>query len=160
MCKYSMPRIICCEIRTLHGHPKVTLQTARHYFLSMVTKCFWCSIVIRRHYDSICELIETEWHICPQTSNINAPSWAASTVDHSDVGAASTTLSFSTQSLALIDGTKTTARRDEEHLSLGIWCGLYHGFHDKRWGLGQHWFRKWLIVPLYYFTYRGKLQSL
>ena len=43
-------------------------------------------------------------------------------VDHSDVVGAS---SFSTQYLASIDLAKTTARRDEKHLSFGIWCDLY-----------------------------------
>ena len=48
-------------------------------------------------------------------------------VDHSDVvgaspvGAAPTTSSFSTS----LDWAKTTARRDEKQLSLGIWCDLY-----------------------------------
>ena len=52
-------------------------------------------------------------------------------VDHSDVvgesplGAAPTTSSFSTQHLASVDCTKTTARRDEKHLTFGIWCVLY-----------------------------------
>ena len=44
-------------------------------------------------------------------------------VDHSDVvGAAS---SFSTKHLGLMDWTKTTARRDEKHLSFWIWCLLW-----------------------------------
>ena len=52
-------------------------------------------------------------------------------VDHSNVVAASpvgtarTTSLFSTKHLASIDCTKTTARGDEKHLSLGIWCDLY-----------------------------------
>ena len=49
-------------------------------------------------------------------------------VDHSDVVGASsvcaapTTSSFLTQHLASMDWAKTTARWDETHLSLGIWC--------------------------------------
>ena len=52
-------------------------------------------------------------------------------VDHSDsveaspVGATPTTCSFSTQHLSSMDWTKTTARRDEEHFSFGIWCNFY-----------------------------------
>ena len=45
-------------------------------------------------------------------------------VDHSDV-VGPTTSSFSTLHLASLDYAKTTARRDEKHLSLGIWCLLY-----------------------------------
>ena len=52
-------------------------------------------------------------------------------VDHSDevgaspVGAAPTTSSFPTQHLTSMDWAKTTAKRDEKHLSFGIWCALY-----------------------------------
>ena len=52
-------------------------------------------------------------------------------MDHSDVvgalpvGAAPTTSSFSTEHLASMDWAKTTARRDKNHLSFGIWCHLY-----------------------------------
>ena len=51
--------------------------------------------------------------------------------DHSDVvgaspvGAAPTTSSFSTEHLASLDWEKTTARRGEKHLSIGIWWVLY-----------------------------------
>ena len=40
----------------------------------------------------------------------------------------SLSLSFSTWHLASMDWTKTTVRRDEKHLSIGIWCGLYQRF--------------------------------
>ena len=40
------------------------------------------------------------------------------------VGAAPTTSSFLSLHLASMEGAKTTARRDEKHLSLGIWCVL------------------------------------
>ena len=52
-------------------------------------------------------------------------------LDHSDVvraspvDAAPTTSSSSTLHIASIDCTKTTARRDEQHLSFWIWCVLY-----------------------------------
>ena len=52
-------------------------------------------------------------------------------VDHSDVvevspvGAAPTTSLFSTSHLAAIYCTKTTASRDKNHLSFGIWHVLY-----------------------------------
>ena len=32
-----------------------------------------------------------------------------------------------------MDRTNTTARRDEKHLSLGIWCVLYERFYGKFW---------------------------
>ena len=46
-------------------------------------------------------------------------------VGASPVGAAPITSSFSTSHLASLDWAKTTPRRDEKHLSLGIWCVLY-----------------------------------
>ena len=58
-------------------------------------------------------------------------------IDHSDVvwaspvGAAPTTSSFSTQHLASLDWAKTTARRDEKQLSLGIWCVLYERLYGN-----------------------------
>ena len=30
-----------------------------------------------------------------------------------------------------MDWAKTTTRRDEEHLSFGIWCGLYQRFYGS-----------------------------
>ena len=71
---------------------------------------------------------------CHQTPNISRTLVSDKIVDHSDVvgtspvGAAPTTSSFSTKHLASIDWTKTTARRDEKHLSFGIWCALYLRF--------------------------------
>ena len=47
------------------------------------------------------------------------------TVDHSDVGAAPTTFSFSTKHLFSIDWVETTARRGENHWRFGIRCHLY-----------------------------------
>ena len=55
-------------------------------------------------------------------------------VDHSDivgaspVGAAPTTSSFSMERLASMDWAKTTARRDEKHLSFEIWYIFYQRF--------------------------------
>ena len=66
-----------------------------------------------------------------KVSNISRTLVGNTIVDHSDVvgaspvGAAPTTSSFSTQHLASLDRAKTTARRDEKHLSLGIWGILY-----------------------------------
>ena len=66
-----------------------------------------------------------------QVSNIRCTLVSNNIVDHSDVvgaspvSAAPTTSSFSTQHLASLDWAKTTARLDEKHLSLGIWCDLY-----------------------------------
>ena len=59
-------------------------------------------------------------------------------VYHSDVvgtspdGAAPTTSSFSTEYLVSINCAKTTARRDERHLSVVIWCISYKRF-DGSW---------------------------
>ena len=66
-----------------------------------------------------------------KTSNIRCTLLGKKIVAHSDVvgaspvGAAPTTSSFSTQYLASMDWTKTTARRDNKHLKFGIWCALY-----------------------------------
>ena len=73
------------------------------------------------------EIVETY----RQVSNIRRTLVGNKIVDHSDVvgaspvGAAPTTSSFSTEHLASLDWEKTTARRDEKHLSLAIWCVLY-----------------------------------
>ena len=66
-----------------------------------------------------------------ETSNISRTLIANKIVGHSDVvgassvGAAPTTSSFSTEHLASMDWAITTARRNEKHLRLGIWCDLY-----------------------------------
>ena len=63
---------------------------------------------------------------CHQTSNISHTLVGNELVDHSDVvgaspvGAAPTTSSFLTLHLSSMDWAKTTARRDENHLSVGI----------------------------------------
>ena len=66
-----------------------------------------------------------------QTSNISRNMVGNEIVVHSDVvgaspvGAAPTTSSLSTWHMTSMDWAKTTARRDENKLSFGIWCGLY-----------------------------------
>ena len=61
-----------------------------------------------------------------QVSNIRHILVGNKIADHSDVvGAAPTTSSFSTSHPAPLDWAKTTARRDEKHLSLGIWLILH-----------------------------------
>ena len=73
-----------------------------------------------------------------QVSNIRRTLVGNKTVDHSDVvgaspvGAAPTTSSFSTSHLASLDWAKTTARREEKHLILGIWCILYLRFYGNQ----------------------------
>ena len=75
----------------------------------------------------------------PQNSNIRWTLVGNRIVDHSDVvgashvGAAPTTSSFSTEHLASIDCVQTTARRDEKHLILMIWCDLYYRFDGSWW---------------------------
>ena len=65
-----------------------------------------------------------------QTSNISRNVVRNKIVDHSDVveassvGATPTVSSFSTQHMVSMDWAYTTARRDETHLSLGIWCAF------------------------------------
>ena len=57
-----------------------------------------------------------------QTSNTRSTLVGNKIADHSDVvGTAPTTSSFSTSHQASMDWAKTTARRDEQHLSFGIW---------------------------------------
>ena len=63
----------------------------------------------------------------PQTSNISRTLEGNKIVDHSNVCGATpdsdppTTSSFWTEHLVSIDWAKATARRDEKHLSFGIW---------------------------------------
>ena len=66
-----------------------------------------------------------------QTSNIGHTLVDNKIVGHSDVFgsspvvAAPTTSAFSTWHLDSMDWAETTARRDEKHLSFGIWCVTY-----------------------------------
>ena len=66
-----------------------------------------------------------------QTSNISRTLVCNSFVDDTDVvgaspvGTAPTTSSFSTGHQVLMDWARTTARRYEKHLKVGIWCILY-----------------------------------
>ena len=66
-----------------------------------------------------------------QTCNISHNLVGNKIIGHSDivgaspVGTARTSSSFSTEHLASMYWAKTTARRDEKHLSFGIWCDLY-----------------------------------
>ena len=66
-----------------------------------------------------------------QVSNIRHTLIGNKIVDHSNVvgaaptGDALTTSSLLTERLASLDWEKTTARRDEKHLSLAIQCALY-----------------------------------
>ena len=70
-----------------------------------------------------------------QTSNISRTLAGNKIVDHSDlewpspVGAAPTTSSCSTSHLVSMDWARATAKRDENHLSLGICCVLYYIFY-------------------------------
>ena len=65
-----------------------------------------------------------------QTSD-TSPTLVSKNDDRSDVlgasqvGAAPATPSFSTQNMASMDWAKITAKRDEKHVSFGIWCDLY-----------------------------------
>ena len=91
-----------------------------------------------------------------QTFNISCTSVGNTIVDHSDVsGAAPTTSSFLTEHLDSIDWAKTTARRDENHLSLVILCVSYERFYGKythfsqsiRWnGYQEIWFNFILLL--------------
>ena len=93
----------------------------------------------RMYYHRLCSVygsthVLADFQKDPQTSDISNTLLGNKIVDHSDVvgaspvGAAPTTSSFSTCHLASIDCTKTTARWDEKHLSLGIWYTLYKRF--------------------------------
>ena len=87
-----------------------------------------CDLTIEKHI-SIPQYdwdLQYNWDYC-QISNIRCTLVGNEIVDHSDVvgassfGAAPTTSSFSTQHLASIDCSETTARQDEKHLHFGIW---------------------------------------
>ena len=70
-----------------------------------------------------------------QTANIRHSVVGNKIFDHSGVvgaapvSAAPSTSSFSTKHMVSMDWAQTTARRDENHFSLGIWCVLYWGFY-------------------------------
>ena len=93
---------------------------------------FQCSAsYIHAMYRPTCHGINYKYR---QTSYIRGAVVGTKIVDHSDVvgtssvGAAPIISSFSFQSVASIYSTKTTARRDEKHLSFGIRCVLYEWF--------------------------------
>ena len=66
-----------------------------------------------------------------ETSKISRTFVGNKTADHSDVvgappiGAAPTISSISTEHLASMDWAKTSAKRDQKHLSFAICCDLY-----------------------------------
>ena len=86
-----------------------------------------------------------------QISNIRYTLVGNTFVDHSDivgaspVGTAQTASSFSIEHVASMDWTKTTARRDKKHLSLGIWCILYWRF-DSTYIAHLSWQLSWSFV--------------
>ena len=61
----------------------------------------------------------------PQPTNIRRAILCNKSVDHSPVGAAPTTSSFSTKHMASVDWEMATGRRAEKHLSLGMCYNLY-----------------------------------
>ena len=85
----------------------------------------------RVHITHILPSIYEYTYTCLQTSNIGHTLIGNKIVGNSDVvgtspvGAAPTTSSFSTKHQVSMDWAGTTARRDEKHLSVGIWCVLY-----------------------------------
>ena len=101
--------------------------------------------LLRLYYNSCCGYVS---HICSfrldcftdamnkyhEVSNIGRTWVGNEIIDHSDVvgaspvGAAPTISSFSTEHLASIYCTKTTARRVEKHLNCGIWCVVHEKF--------------------------------
>ena len=66
-------------------------------------------------------------YIYPQTCSISRTWVGNAIVDH--VCAAPTTSSFSTSHLVSMDWAKATARWEEKHLYIGIWCGVYQMFY-------------------------------
>ena len=85
--------------------------------------------------DSLSAIKRGTMKLCTVKSLIQDASVCNKIVDHSDVvgaspvGAAPTTSSFSTEHLASIDCAKTTARRNERHLSFVIWSVLCKRFY-------------------------------
>ena len=128
---------------TMHDRWVLTSFNEKRFQLSAPTYCWemiangkislWlysCSTKISLITGS-CTFAANQTRIYRQTSNINHTLVGNIIVDHSDVvgaspvGAAPTTSSFSTSHLSSMDWAKTTTRRDEKHLSFGIWCDLY-----------------------------------
>ena len=90
------------------------------YFLQSITCFVLCSL-----------------HVYCQISHICRTSVGNITVDHSDVDGASSVAARCSNYILILDITpgwlqwiwaRTTARRDEKHLSFGIWWALYQGF--------------------------------
>ena len=111
-----------------------TKKNAKYSFLEIClflwTNCCWCIASCAIDVLLLSLWMSIVMKYC-QTSNIGHALVGNKIVDHLDVagaspiGAAPTTSSFSTQHLAPMDWTKSTAGRDEKHLSFGIWCALY-----------------------------------
>ena len=88
-------------------------------------------MLIFRHH--VKQIYTSDWYIhnYRKTSNISRTLIGIKIVGHSDlvgaspVGAAPTTSSFAINHLASLYSMKSTARRDEKHLSFVIWCVLY-----------------------------------
>ena len=86
------------------------------------------------------------YSIYRKVSNIRRTLEDNKIVDHSDVvgaspvGAAPTTSSLSTEHLASMDLAKTTARRYEKKLCLGIGCVLYQRIDGSDSGIGTRTF--------------------
>ena len=78
-----------------------------------------------------------------QTCNLNRTYIGNKLVDPLDVvgaapvSAAPIASSLSTDYLALMDWEKATAKRDQKHFSLGIWCAIIRGWTVYSWV----WFR-------------------
>ena len=113
----------------------ISSAISQHWLVQVMVWCRQATNPIKRRWDPNGFWWEIGYH---QTSNISRTLVDNEIVDHSDVvgaspvGAAPTTSSFSTSHLASMAWTKTTARRDEKHLGVGIWCVLCQRF-DGIW---------------------------
>ena len=93
-------------------HRAVTTFPLDPYGIYTLMWCFYTSVVV---YYQTCNIRQLSNKIVDHSHVVEA----------SGAGAAPTTSSFSTWHLASMDWAKTTAKRDEKHLSLRIWCTLY-----------------------------------
>ena len=130
-------------------HCRKTESRHDHYDSRFAT-CMWT----KSHGDPVylyCATMETSLRDMIKITWLSSNLWykphlsRLKNVVHSDVvgaspvGAAPTTSSFSTWHLASMDWTKTTARRDEIHLSFGNWCAYFRGLTAIKVTLIKHY---------------------
>ena len=145
-CKDEIKLLWCNSVSIGHTDLKLPINTPSHTVINDIHY----SVLLDKYFQStsgapwkLNELIQRlrswlQYHRLPnasqiyrKVSNISRNLVGNEIIDHSDVvgaspvGAAPTTSSFSTKHLVSMDWAKTTTRRDEQYLCLGIQCVVY-----------------------------------